>query len=133
MPSASRVTLVTNRSSPTSWHLLPIFSRHHFPAVEIVLRHAVFDRDDRIFADQLGEIIRLLLRRAGLALAFIDVFAVLEEFGGGRIERDHDVAAGLVAGLGDRLHDDVERGFRRFQIGREAALVADIGVEAASI
>ena len=99
------------------------------PAFPVVFRHAVFDRDDRIVRDQIGEIFRLLLPRALLALAFVDVGAVLEEFGRRAIERQHHVAAGLVAGLVDRLHDEIERGLRRLQIRRKTALVADIGVE----
>ena len=41
-------TLVTNRSSPTSWHLLAERFGQRLPAVPVVLRHAVLDRDDRI-------------------------------------------------------------------------------------
>ena len=36
---------------------------------------------------------------------------------------------GSISGLVGGLHEKVERGFRRRQIGRKAALVADIGVE----
>ena len=43
---------------------------------------------------------------------------------------EHDVAACLVAGLADRGHDELERGVRRRQVRRKAALVADIGVVA---
>ena len=101
-----------------------------FPALEIVLGHAILDRDDGIGLDQVTEIVGLLLWRARLALAGIDIGAVFEELTRGRIERQHHVAARLVPGLLDGLHDQVERGFRRFQIGRKTALVADIGVEA---
>ena len=45
----------------------------------------------------------MLGRIERLALAFQIVLAVLEEFGRGAIEREHDVLAGLVAGLLDRL------------------------------
>ena len=41
-----------------------------------------------------------------------------------------DVLAGLEARRLDRLDAEFERGFRRRQVGREAALVADIGVVA---
>src|SRR6266699_4523726 len=100
------------------------------PAVHVVFRHAVFDRDDRITRGEIGEIFCLLRARAGLVLAAIDVSAVLEEFGGGAIQPQHDVGAGLVAGLADRGHDELERSIRRRQVWREAALVADIGVMA---
>ena len=65
-----------------------------------------------------------------LPLAFELVLALLEELGRGRIERQHDVLAGLVAGLLDRLHDEGQRLVGRGEVGREAALVADVGVVA---
>ena len=43
---------------------------------------------------------------------------------------ERHLLARLVAGLLDRLHDEVERGLRALQVRREAALVADIGVVA---
>ncbi len=101
------------------------------PAFPVVLGQAVLDRDDRVLADQLLEIGDLLGRLALLAaLAGVDVGAVLEELAGGRVERDGDVVAGLVAGLVDRLHDEVERLGGGAEIGGEAALVADVGVVA---
>ena len=104
MPSARRLTLVTKRSSPTSWHFVADRVGQCLPAVQIVFGHAVLDRDDRIARDEVGEIFAPARRaRAGLALAFVDVFAVLEELGRGAVEREHDVVAGLVAGLLDRF------------------------------
>src|SRR3954471_15766413 len=100
------------------------------PAVHVVFRHAVLDRDDRIARDQVCKIFGLLGDRAGLALAFIDVFAVLEELGRGAVQPDHDIAARLVAGLADRVHDELERGIGRRQVRGKAALVADIGIVA---
>src|SRR6202035_2303269 len=100
------------------------------PAVHVVFRHAVLDRDDRIARCQIGEIPRLLGRTEALALACVDIFAVLEELACGRVQRQHDVAARLVAGLADRSHDELERCVRRRQVRRETALVADIGVVA---
>ena len=61
------------------------------PALPVVLGQAVLDRHDRIGVDELGEIVDLLLDRAGLALAGIDIGAVLEELARGRVERDGDV------------------------------------------
>ena len=131
MPSARRVTLVTNRSSPTSWHLLADQVGQLLPAVQVVFGHAVLDRDDRIARRQIGEIFRLLGTRAGLALAAIDVLAVLEEFGRRAIERQHDVLARPCSRpCSIALHDEFERGSGRRQVRREAALVADIGVVA---
>ena len=106
------------------------FLRQHLPARGIVLGHAVFDRHDRIALGQFGEIIDLLLDRAGLALAFVLIGAVVEEFARRRIERQHDIFAGAVAGLLDRRQDEIERGLGRRQVGRKAALVADIGIVA---
>ena len=70
----------------------------------------------------------LLLDRAGLSLAGIDVGAVLEEFRRRAVEAEADVVAGLETRRLDRLDAEFERGFRRGKIRREAALVADIGV-----
>ena len=56
--------------------------------------------------------------------------AVLEEFARSGVEAERDVRPELETRRLDRLADVVERGFRRRQIGSEAALVADIGVEA---
>ena len=72
----------------------------------------------------------MLLARALFPLAFIVVDAVLEELGGGAVERQHDILPGLVAGLLDRLHDEAERVVGRFQVRRKAAFVAHIGVVA---
>ena len=58
------------------------------------------------------------------------VLAVLEELGGRRVEREHDVLARPVAGLLDRLGDEAQRFVGGFQVRGEAALVADIGVVA---
>ncbi len=49
------------------------------------------------------------------------------ELAGGGIERDRDLLAGLVAGGGDGFENAFERFFVGFQIGREAAFVADGG------
>ena len=43
-----RSVCVTNRSSPTSWTLLPSLSVSELPAVPVVLGEAVLDRDERI-------------------------------------------------------------------------------------
>ena len=115
-------------SSPTSWQRFADFLRELLPAVVIVLRHAVFDRHDRIALGQFGEILDLLVDRARLALAFVSVSAVLEELARRRIERDRHVVADPVAGLFDGREDEIERGLGRRQIGGKATLVAHIGV-----
>src|SRR3954454_2983513 len=100
------------------------------PAVHVVFRHAVLDGHDRIARDEISKVLGLLGDRAGLALALVDVFAVLEELGRGAVEANDDVGARLVAGLADRVHDEFERGVRRRQVRGKAALVANIGVVA---
>jgi len=99
------------------------------PAFQIVLGHAILDRGDRIgvassarkSAISGGDSVRPPSHR---------VSPVAEEFGRRAIEREHDVAAGRVAGLFDRAHDEFERVPGRGEVGREAALVADRGRKA---
>ena len=98
------------------------------PAVPIVLGHAVLDGDDGIAGAEARQIIRHAGGIQSLALARERILAVLEEFAGGAVEREADLFAGLVAGRLDRGHDEAERFLRRAQIGREAALVADVGI-----
>ena len=81
MPSASRLTLVTKRSSPTSWHLGSDRVRQRLPAGEVVLGHAVLDRYDGIARHEVGEVAHLLVDRTHFPFAFIVVSAILEEFG----------------------------------------------------
>src|SRR6516225_8995097 len=101
-----------------------------FPAVHIVFRHTVLDRDDRLARDEIGEVSGLLGTRAGLVLAAGNVIAVFEERGRGAVQRQHHVRSSLVAGLADRVHDKLERGIRGRKVRRKAPLVADIGVVA---
>ena len=82
MPWRSRVTLVTNRSSPTSCSFPPSV-RERLPAVPIVLGHAVLDGDDRIARGEIGIKLGHAAGLERLALAFQMIFAVAEEFGRG--------------------------------------------------
>ena len=95
------------------------------PALPVVLGHAVLDRDDREALDEALEIFGHSGAIERLALALQLILAVLEELGGGAVERQHHVFARLVAGLLDRLHDEAKRLVGRLEVGREAALVAD--------
>ena len=104
--------------------------RQQLPSLPIVLGHAVLDGDDGVGVRELGEIVDLFGDGARLAFAGIDIGAVLEEFARRRVERERDVRAGLEAGAFDRLDGVIERRLGRRQVGREAALVADVGVEA---
>src|SRR4026207_1784186 len=54
MPLRRNFTLVTNRSSPTSWILSPSFSVCWFPFLPVVSRASVFDADDGIFIREFG-------------------------------------------------------------------------------
>ena len=55
MPWARRFSLVTNRSSPTSWMLVAEHVGQRLPPGHVVLGHAVLDRGDRIVGGELGE------------------------------------------------------------------------------
>ena len=80
---------------------------HQLPAFPVVLGQAVFDGDDRVLVDpRLPEGDHLL---AGELLAFLAQVVLLGlfvvQFGGGRVEGDADLLAGLVAGLLDGFQD----------------------------
>ncbi len=120
--------LVTNRSSPTSWIFEPSAFGHGLPAVPIVLGHAVFDGNDWILPHPLGPKLHHLI---GCPLALVglleDILAarLVIELAGGRIERDADLRAGLVSGLGDGFEHNFERFFVGLEVGRESAFIAD--------
>ena len=93
MPCFSRSVLVTNRSSPTSWILLPRRLGQLLPAVPVVLGQAVLDGDDRVAVDQSAVEVDHLGGGAGAALAAKLVLAVLVELGGGAVQGEADVLA----------------------------------------
>ena len=101
--------LVTNRSSPTSWHLAPIASVSAFQPSQSSSAMPSSIETIGIARDEVGEVLGHAGAVERLALALHVVLAVLEELGRGAIERQHDVLARLVAGLLDRLHDEAER------------------------
>src|ERR1700730_3090340 len=72
------------------------------PAVPIVLGHRVLDRNDRIVRDKLRQIPRLLLRRACLAFARVNIFAVAKKFGRGTIDPKGYIFTKLEARALDR-------------------------------
>ena len=101
-----------------------------FPAVPIVFGEAVFDGDDGILADPVAPEFRHLFGGAlGLVGFLEDVFlaGAIVELARRGIERDGNLLAGLVAGGGDGFENALERLFVGFQIGREAAFIADGG------
>ncbi|MCY1298881.1 hypothetical protein D9M70_483880 [compost metagenome] len=74
---------------------------HGLPAVPVVFRHAVFDREDRVLGSEFRQVFSHCARLQRAAFAFEHVLAVFEEFGRSAIKRDEHVFARLVAGLLD--------------------------------
>ena len=104
----------------------------NLPAVPIVLRHAVLDRDDRVVIHEPGEIARLLLGGADGAFTVITIGAVLEELGRGTVERKKDVAARRKPALpiAPTMKSSAASAPGRFD---KTAFVADIGVWRAAL
>ncbi len=100
---------------------------HQPPAFPVVFRAAILDRGDRIARAQIDVVAHDALGIERLALALHLVAAVLVEFGRGGIERAHDILARSVAGFLAGAGDEAQRLIGGFEVGREAALVADIG------
>ena len=63
------------------------------------------------------------------AVERVSLFLGVVEFGGGQVERDHDLLARFIAGLLDRFEDQIEGLAVAPEIGREAPFVADRRVE----
>src|ERR1700732_2484569 len=84
--------------------------REDLPAFPIILGHRVLDRYNRIVHDKLRQILRLLFRRARLALARVDIFAVVKKFGRGAIDPKGYIFARYKARALDRLPAKIERG-----------------------
>ncbi len=108
MPSRRRAGLVTKQVVAHQLALVADLVGQRLPAVPVILAHAVLDRDDRVLALQFGEIRGHGFGLERAPLAFQLVLAVLEELGGGAIKRKMDILARPVAGLLDRLHDEIE-------------------------
>src|ERR1700738_475880 len=100
------------------------------PPIQVPLRHAILDRDDRVALDPAG----VEVDQAGSvkcpSFAGKLVASVAKELARGRVARDRDISAGLVPGLLDRLDKQVERLLVGFQLGSEASFVADAAAEA---
>ena len=116
------------------------------PAFPVVLVHAVFDRVDRIFGDELFEVCNLLVGREFLAvrvflharfelLVVVEVLAVFNhcKFGSGAVHGDFHVVAGLVACVLDGFDDAVESVFNAVEFRSETAFVTNGGAEAAAL
>ena len=128
--AASRAGLVTNRSSPTSWILSPSRSVSSFqPSKSSSAQPSSIETIGNA-VDEAGQVVDHARLIEGLAFAGQHVAAVLEELGGGRVQPQPEVLAGLVAGRLARLDDEAQGLVGRGQVRGEAALVADVGVVA---
>lgn len=126
MPRARRSGLVTKRSSPTSLDLGAEAVGHGLPAVPVVLVERVLDGDERVRGDEVGVVVDHL--GGGLLAALEGVgpaVGLVVELAGRHVEREGDLLTGGVAGLLDRLEDEVERGAVALEVGREPTLVAE--------
>ena len=101
----------------------------HGPAFPVVLAHTVFQRDDGIGVGKLlPHIDHLLLGHGLLGLGQVIAAGLLVvPLGGSGVDGDHEVLAGLVAGLLDGLNDDLQSILILLQVGSIAALVANTG------
>ncbi len=98
----------------------------HRPAFPVRLGHAVFEGDDRIgVGEARPHIHQLLLRQLGAGLGLdVALLLLIPPLGGSGVDGDLEVLAGLVAGLLDGLHDDLEGVLVLGQVGGVAAFVA---------
>src|SRR5438105_8953110 len=106
-------------------HAVAELLRQGCPCFPVVLGAAVLDRHDGIAVDDASPETREL--RRGKIASLEPVAAVGEHLARGRIECDRDPIA--VTGALGRLEDRLDRRLARFEVGREAALVADAGRE----
>src|SRR5204863_9051242 len=72
-----------------------------FPAFHVVLTHAVLDRFNGILPGETGKIFDLLLLRSDLPLASVAIGTLAIELACRAVQREYDIAAGRVTGLGD--------------------------------
>ena len=101
----------------------------HGPAFPVVLAHAVLQGDDGVVVHELLPHIDHLLAGHGLfGLGQVIAAGLLVvPLGGGGVNGDHKVLAGLVAGLFDGPDDDLQSVLVLLQVGGVAALVAHTG------
>jgi len=119
------------QSSTSAMDFASEFSGHELEAVPVVLIETVLDGNNRILADETGIVVdHTFTGQLPSALAFehIKVLFLVKERACRRVERDHDIIAGLVTGFAYRFDDDHEGFLVRFEVGCETALVADRSV-----
>ena len=95
------------------------------PALPVVFGDAIFDRNDRETAGQLGKLVHHF--GAAVAAAAEVVAAIFEKLGAGHIEGQGDLVAGAIAGFLNRLDQQLACGVIAGQVGSEAAFVANCG------
>ena len=136
MPLLRKSTLVTKRSSPTSWVVLPELVGEDFPAVPVVFGAAVFDGDDRIALLEIGVEVDEFVGGVHGPSDFLEDVGLLipvEEFGRGDVEGEGDVLTDFVACGFDGLAENLHRVFRTLERGSESTFVTDGGGKTAVV
>ena len=126
--------LVTKMSSPTSWIFEPRASVIIFQPSQSSSAMPSSMEMIGILLDPFGPELHHLFGRALALVGFLeDILAagLVIELAGGGIERDADLRAWLVTGLGDGFEHHFESLLVGFEVGRETAFVADRGGVAA--
>ena len=111
MPQESHKQII-----PDQLYSVPERFRYLFPAFEIVLAQPVFDGYDRVFFDQFlivgnhfcGIPKYCLSALTGFPGKVVDVPALLVELACRRIDRDHHVVSGRIAGFLDRIDNELQ-------------------------
>ncbi len=111
-------------------HLLAQHLGQIGPAVPVALVHAVFNGDDGVAVDPVGQLVGEFVGGEGLALGFQHVLAALVELGAGAVQGNVDVLARGIAGIANGFHDHFQGRFVGGQIGGEAAFIADRRIHA---
>src|SRR6267378_52751 len=102
--------------------------RQGLPAGPVVLRHAVFDRNDWVFfcpVRPVGGHLRRSVRGLVRLLEYIVSTGLVVELAGGGIERDAHLFAGFVPSSSDGFENNLNGFFVGFATGGEAAFIAD--------
>ena len=100
-----------------------------FPRRPVAFTTAVFDAHDGILCHEFGVKAHEVVAADRFTRALLErVFRVAAvKLGGGRVECEINVLAGLVSGVLDGLNDGLQRLFHAAQFGRESPFVADGG------
>ena len=108
-----------------------LFGQHR-PTVPVVFGKAVFEGHDGIVIHPLRPIANHVFRSLRRLVGFLeDIFSILIELAGRRIERNRDLLARLVARLLNRFQHDVNALNIRLHRRSKSAFVADSRIVAA--